>query len=53
MVDIVLQKARLICFLCLFIVGGLVFYLQISLQKVFSVLNFLGNLSEGDIVLRF
>ena len=50
MVDIVLQRARFVCFLCFFVVGGLVFCLQISLQKVFSVLNFVGNLSEGDVV---
>ena len=50
MVHIVLQRARFVCFLCFFVVGGLVFCLQISLQKAFSVLNFAGNLSEGDVV---
>ena len=50
MVDIVLQRAKLVCFLCFFVVGGLVFCLQISLQKVFPVSNFLDNLSEGGVV---
>ena len=50
-VDIYVRKGKIRLFSLFFvIVGGLVFCFQISLQKVFSVSNFLGNLSQGGVV---
>ena len=46
MVYIALQKARFVYFPCVF-VGGLAFFLQSELLKMYFVQNFLGNLSFG------